>query len=243
MIGRGQGQPGRHLDADDCQQVPTRGFEAGVSSRPMSATPPPPQPVRRLLSVNVAQATHVEIQGRRILTAIGKQPVSTQASPARIEVKPLGLAGDEQADPSVHGGLSKAVYAYPIEHYGFWQTVRAQAGLQAWDEALPAGSLGENLTLSGLLEADAHIGDVLRFPDCTLAISEPRRPCFKLEAKLGFKHAIKMMAQSGFCGFYLAVRTPGTLAAGESYELVPGPREVSIRDLFRAKMQKQAQSD
>ena len=61
--------------------------------------------------------------------------------------------------------------------------------------------------------------------------------------KLGFKHAIKMMAQSGFCGFYLAVRTPGTLAAGESYELIPGPREVSIRDLFRAKMQKQAQSD
>ncbi len=206
----------------------------------MSAAPPP---VRRLLSINVAQATHVEIQGRRILTAIGKQPVSTQACPARIEVKPLGLAGDEQADPSVHGGLSKAVYAYPIEHYGFWQTVRAQAGLQAWGEALPAGSLGENLTLSGLLEADAHIGDVLRFPDCTLAISEPRRPCFKLEAKLGFKHAIKMMAQSGFCGFYLAVRTPGTLAAGESYELIPGPREVSIRDLFRAKMQKQAQSD
>lgn len=206
----------------------------------MSAAPPP---VRRLLSVNVAQATHVEIQGRRILTAIGKQPVSTQACPARIEVKPLGLAGDEQADPSVHGGLSKAVYAYPIEHYGFWQTVRAQAGLQAWGEALPAGSLGENLTLSGLLESDAHIGDVLRFPDCTLAISEPRRPCFKLEAKLGFKHAIKMMAQSGFCGFYLAVRTPGTLAAGESYELIPGPREVSIRDLFRAKMQKQAQSD
>lgn len=206
----------------------------------MSAAPPP---VRRLLSINVAQATHVEIQGRRILTAIGKQPVSTQACPARIEVKPLGLAGDEQADPSVHGGLSKAVYAYPIEHYGFWQTVRAQAGLQAWGEALPAGSLGENLTLSGLLEADAHIGDVLRFPDCTLAISEPRRPCFKLEAKLGFKHAIKMMAQSGFCGFYLAVRTPGTLAAGESYELIPGPREVSIRELFRAKMQKQAQSD
>ena len=206
----------------------------------MSAAPPP---VRRLLSINVAQATHVEIQGRRILTAIDKQPVSTEASPARIEVKPLGLAGDEQADPSVHGGLSKAVYAYPIEHYGFWQTVRAQAGLQAWDEALPAGSLGENLTLSGLLEADAHIGDVLRFPDCTLAISEPRRPCFKLEAKLGFKHAIKMMAQSGFCGFYLSVRVPGTIAAGEGFELIPGPREVSIRDLFRAKMSKQARDD
>lgn len=209
----------------------------------MSAVNLSSMPARRLLSVNVAQSTHVDIQGRRILTAIGKQPVSTEARPERIEVKALGLVGDEQADLSVHGGLSKAVYAYPIEHYAFWQTVRAQAGLQAWGEALPAGSLGENLTLSGLLEAEAHIGDVLRFPDCTLAISEPRRPCFKLEAKLGFKHAIKMMAQSGFCGFYLAVRTPGTIAAGEGYELIPGPREVSIRELFRAKMQKEAKAD
>lgn len=209
----------------------------------MSATATPPTAARRLLSVNLAQATHVEIQGRRILTAIGKQPVSTEAAPSRIEVKPLGLVGDEQADLSVHGGLSKAVYAYPIEHYGFWQTVRAQAGLQDWGEALPHGSLGENLTLSGLLESEAHIGDVLRFADCTLAISEPRRPCFKLEAKLGFKHAIKMMAQSGFCGFYLSVRVPGTIAAGESFELIPGPREVSIRDLFRAKMQKDAKAD
>lgn len=209
----------------------------------MSAVNLSSMPARRLLSVNVAQTTHVEIQGRRILTAIGKQPVSTEERPDRIEVKALGLVGDEQADLSVHGGLSKAVYAYPIEHYAFWQTVRAQAGLQAWGEALPAGSLGENLTLSGLIEAEAHIGDVLRFPDCTLAISEPRRPCFKLEAKLGFKHAIKMMAQSGFCGFYLAVRTPGTIAAGEGYELIPGPREVSIRELFRAKMQKEAKAD
>jgi MOSC domain-containing protein YiiM len=199
-----------------------------------------PSPLRRLLSVNVACATHVDIQGRRVLTAIGKEPVSTAAHPARIEVGRLGLLGDEQADLSVHGGLSKAVYAYPIEHYGFWQTVRAQAQQQAWGEPLPHGSLGENLTLSGLLEQDAHIGDLLQFPDCTLAISEPRHPCFKLEAKLGFKHAIKMMAQSGFSGFYLAVRVPGTIAAGEAYELIPGPREVSIRELFRAKMRKEA---
>jgi len=199
---------------------------------------------RRVLSVNVAQATSVEIQGRRILTGIGKQPVSTLTPPAhmpaRIAVLPLGLAGDEQADLSVHGGLSKAVYAYPHEHYAFWQTVRAQAGLQGWHDAMPHGMLGENLTLTGLLEADAHIGDVLRFPDCVLAISEPRRPCYKLEARLGFKHAIKMMAQSGYCGYYLSVRSAGTIAAGDAFEVEAGPREVSIRELFAAKMRKDA---
>lgn len=195
---------------------------------------------RRILSVNVAQATAMEIQGRRILTGIGKQAVSTLAQPTRIAVRALGLAGDEQADLSVHGGLSKAVYAYPHAHYAFWQTVRAQAGLQGWHDTMPHGMLGENLTLTGLLEADAHIGDVLRLPDCVLAISEPRRPCYKLEARLGFKHAIKMMAQSGYCGYYLSVRSAGTIAAGDAFEIEPGPREVSIRELFAAKMRKDA---
>lgn len=195
---------------------------------------------RRLLAISVASATPMTIDGRRILSGIAKQAVSTLAAPQRVAVRPLGVEGDEQADLSVHGGVSKAVYAYPHEHYAFWQTVRAQAGLQAWGEELPPGMMGENLTVTGLLEADAHIGDVLRFPDCTLAISEPRRPCYKFEARMGFKQAVKMMAQSGFCGYYLSVRSPGTLAAGEGFELVPGPREVSIRELFRAKMRKES---
>lgn len=191
---------------------------------------------RRILSINVALATPLAIEGRQVLTGIGKRPVSTLEQPRRVPVRRLGLEGDEQADPTVHGGLSKAVYAYPHEHYPFWQTVRAQAQVAGWDEPVPHGLLGENLTITGLLESDAWIGDVLRFPDCTLAVSEPRRPCFKFAAAMGFKHAPKMMAQSGFSGFYLAVRQEGTLAAGEHFELVPGPREVSIRDLFRVQM-------
>lgn len=193
---------------------------------------------RQLLSVNVAQASPMEIEGRRIMTAIRKQAVSTLETPQRIAVRPLGLDGDDQADTEVHGGLSKAVYAYPFEHYAFWQTVRAQARVQDWDQPLPHGMLGENLTITGLLEGDVYVGDVLRFPDCSLAISEPRRPCYKFQAVMGFKHAVKMMSQSGYCGFYLTVREPGTLAAGESYELIPGPREVGISDLFRARMRR-----
>lgn len=192
--------------------------------------------LRQLLSVNVARVESVVIKGRRVATAIGKRPVSTLAQPARITVHPLGLAGDEQADPTVHGGLSRALYAYPHEHYAFWQTVRAQAQVALWDDSLAHGLLGENLTLTGLLEGDAYIGDVLRFPDCALAVSEPRYPCFKFEAAMGFKHAPKMMAQSGFSGIYLAVRQPGSIAAGEHYVIEPGPRDISIREIFLAKM-------
>ena len=184
-----------------------------------------------LLSVNVARAAPMAIDARSVLTGIGKRGV---AGP--VEVRPLGLAGDEQADLTVHGGLSKAVYAYPFEHYPFWQTVRAQARVAGWGEALPHGALGENLTITGLLEADAWIGDVLRFADCELAVSEPRLPCFKFNAAMGFAQAAKLMAANGWCGFYLAVRRPGRLRAGEAFELIAGPREVGIADLFRARV-------
>jgi MOSC domain-containing protein YiiM len=185
----------------------------------------------RILSVNVTTASEMQINGRSVLTAIAKRAVE-----GSVAVHPLGLEGDEQADPSVHGGLAKAVYAYPSEHYPFWQTVRAQARVSPWEELLPSGFLGENLTLAGLLESQAWVGDVLRFADCELAVSEPRYPCFKFNATMGFKQASKLMAQSGWCGMYLAVRMPGTLRSGESFTLVPGPREVGIAELFKSKM-------
>jgi MOSC domain-containing protein YiiM len=184
----------------------------------------------RILSVNVATASELQINGRSVLTAIAKRRVE-----GSVAVGPLGLEGDEQADPSVHGGLAKAVYAYPSEHYAFWQTVRAQARVSPWEELLPSGFLGENLTLAGLLESQAWVGDVLRFADCELAVSEPRYPCFKFNATMGFKQASKLMAQSGWCGMYLTVRVPGTLRAGESFTVVPGPREVGIAELFKSK--------
>jgi MOSC domain-containing protein YiiM len=185
-------------------------------------------------SVNLSLARRVDINGRAVMTAIGKRGVA-----GSVAVNPMGLAGDEQADLTVHGGLSKAVYAYPREHYGFWQTVRAQAKVSLWDEALPPGFMGENLTLSGLLESDVFIGDVLRFSNCQLAVSEPRYPCFKFNAAMGFKHASQLMAANAWCGFYLAVRVPGSIQAGEAFEVLPGPREVGITELFRARMNKQ----
>lgn len=190
-------------------------------------------PSQRLLSVQLAVARRVSMGGRQILTAMGKQAV---AGP--VPVLPLGLLGDEQADLSVHGGLEKAVYAYPAEHYPFWQAARRERGLDQIDDSLPFGRLGENLTLQGLLESDVWAGDVLRFPHCELQVRIPREPCYKLNAAMGFAGASRLMAQSGFCGFYLSVLTPGTLSAGDSFELLPGRRSVSMGQLFAAKMGK-----
>jgi MOSC domain-containing protein YiiM len=184
-----------------------------------------------LLSVNTARIEHfVATSGLALDSAIRKR-----SRTGRVTVGPLGLDGDEQADPTVHGGLAKAVYAYPHEHYAFWTTVRGQAKV---DGELQPGDCGENLTITGLLETKVWLGDVLRFPDCELVVSEPRYPCFKFNAHMGFNQAAKLMAQSGYCGFYLAVKREGTIAAGEAFELIPGPREVGVVELFKAKMRK-----
>ncbi len=185
----------------------------------------------KLLSIQTARARRVQIDGRSVLTAIHKQPVT-----GRVEVSAMGLAGDEQADLSVHGGLSKAVYAYPAEHYPFWRAVRTKSGLTDIDDALPFGSLGENLTLQGVIETEVWVGDVLKFAHCALRVTEPRQPCYKFNAAVGFSGASKTMAVSGCCGFYLAVDKAGTLSAGETFELQTGPRRVSISDSFKAKI-------
>ena len=184
-----------------------------------------------LLSIQVAPARTVQIDGRAILTAIHKPPVA-----GAVAVRRLGLAGDEQADLSVHGGLDKAVYAYPAEHYPFWREARAQAGVAGMDAALPFGSVGENLTLQGVLEADVWVGDVLRFKNCELRVTQPREPCYKFNAAMGFSGAAKAMAQRGCCGFYLAVDQPGHLSAGEPFVVLPGPRRLRITESFNAKM-------
>ena len=185
----------------------------------------------RIESIQTGKARKVAIGGRNILSAIHKTAVS-----GAVQVKALGLEGDEQVDLTVHGGLEKAVYAYPSEHYAFWLAQRQVAGLADIDDQLPHGALGENLTLSGLLERDVWVGDVLKFASCTLRVQQPREPCFKFNATMGFNQASKVMAQSGFCGFYLSVDKPGTLQAGEAFTLLPGPRRVSMEERFAARM-------
>jgi MOSC domain-containing protein YiiM len=182
----------------------------------------------KVISVNLGRVDRLQVEQsgtlHRIASAIHKQAVA-----GSVEVRKLGLDGDEQADLTVHGGLDKAVYAYPVEHYAFWERQRAAALKR--EEALPFGAMGENLTLAGLLEQDLWVGDQLAIGSVVLAVTEPRRPCFKFAAKMGFSHAVKMMVQSGFTGFYLRVLQTGTLQNGDIVSLTPGPRIVALSQI------------
>jgi MOSC domain-containing protein YiiM len=184
----------------------------------------------RLLSVNIGIARPLRIGGRNILTAIGKAPV---AGP--VAVSRLGLQGDEQADPTVHGGLDKAVYAYPVEHLPFWQAQQREAGVSLFNEPLPPGFVGENLSIEGLLEAETWIGDELHFPGCVLRVTAPREPCFKFNAVMGLNSAGKLMMERCCPGFYLAVVRAGTIEGGQPFELKPGTRGLSVSEAFAAK--------
>ena len=164
----------------------------------------------QLLGIQVGAVRPLQVGDQRVMSGFRKQ-----AARGPVAVSALGLAGDEQADLTVHGGLAKAVYAYPVEHYAFWQEHRRARGLST---DLLFGSLGENLTLSGVLEASLYVGDQLRFPDCVLRVTQPRGPCYKLNAAMDDPTAVRTMARSGLCGFYLAVDVPGSLQKGQAFE-------------------------
>lgn len=182
----------------------------------------------KLVSVNAARVGNLFVQqsghSHRIVSGIRKQPQQ-----GAVHVGRLGLDSDEQADLSVHGGLDKAVYAYPFEHYAFWSKQRLVALKR--DEALEPGAMGENLTLLGVLECDVWVGDRLRIGTVLLEVTEPRQPCFKFNVRMGFSHASKMMMQAGNSGFYLRVIETGELAAGDAVILHPGRREMAIAQI------------
>ncbi|QHE78215.1 MOSC domain-containing protein [Hydrogenophaga sp. PBL-H3] len=184
----------------------------------------------RVVSVNTGTVRDLRIGSRHVLSGIGKATIN-----GLVAVMPLGLQGDEQADPSVHGGLDKAVYAYPLEHYAYWDKQRRQSGAHLFDDPLPPGYLGENLTIEGLLETEVWIGDLLHFPGCSLRVTAPREPCYKFNAVMGLRDAGRIMMEHLCPGFYLAVARPGAIEAGQTFTLEPGTRGLRVSEAFAAK--------
>jgi MOSC domain-containing protein YiiM len=176
----------------------------------------------KVVSVNVGLPHEVAWNGKIVRTGIFKKPV---AGP--IAVVSHNLAGDGQADLSVHGGVTKAVYCYPAEHYAFWREEYPELDF-VW------GQFGENLSVEGLDEGRLCIGDRLRIGTAEFMVTEPRMPCFKLGVRFGRMDVVKRFLDARRPGFYLAVVSPGSIEAGSLIErLSADPRAVSVRDIVR----------
>lgn len=176
-----------------------------------------------------------------VASAIHKQSISNLDMPALIEVTRLGIKGDEQADLCVHGGIEKAIYVYPIEHYAFWNDLLARETKQPVNLAL--GAFGENFTIEGLLETEVFVGDRLIIGELECSVVKLREPCFKFNAKMGYKGAAKVMLQSGFSGWYLRVKQTGKVAAGNTIQIISGSRATSIADQNRSLLKRSNQKD
>jgi len=182
-----------------------------------------------ILSISVGKVSKLVILGdgpsRNVNSAIEKKPVSDEDHPIPVFVGRLGLEGDQQADLNVHGGAEKAVYVYPVEHYPFWQKLLQEHASELG--TLSHGFFGENLTIEGLTEDEVFVGDLWTVGEVEFLVEELRKPCFKFDAKIGFK-AGPHMVLSGRSGWYLSVLQPGIIKAGDKITVQPGERSVSI---------------
>jgi MOSC domain-containing protein YiiM len=191
--------------------------------RAVNVAAPTPDHHMQLISIQVGQPVEVTYGQRLLRTGIFKRAVEGPVTVGRCN-----LAGDGQADLDNHGGLHKAVYAYALEHYAFWQRELGR-------EVLEYGAFGENLTIAGLDEAQLCIGDQLDIGSARFCISQPRVPCFKLGLRLGEPSMPRRFAQSLRTGFYLRVLREGRIEAGDPVRLGErGNRGLAIRTLFKA---------
>ncbi len=176
----------------------------------------------KIISVNVGLPREIIVDGRIITTGIFKEPITD-----RVMARTMNLDGDRQADLTVHGGVYKAVYAYPAEHYRFWREELPEMNL-------PFGAFGENLTTEGLSEAEINIGDTFKIGEAVLQVTQPRMPCYKLAAKFRRNDIIKRFLHSERSGFYFSVLEEGELGKGDGIEQIHrDEHNVSVRDIVR----------
>jgi len=176
----------------------------------------------RIAAVNVGLPREVTWKGQTVTTGIFKAPVG-----GPVALRRHNLEGDRQADLSVHGGPTKAVYLYPTQHYDYW---RDELG----DDELAWGSFGENLTVDGLDEETVCIGDEFRAGSARVVVTEPRMPCYKLAIRFDRADMVKRFLSSQRTGFYFSVAEEGLVQVGDQLERVSThPDGLRVADVTR----------
>ncbi len=166
----------------------------------------------QVLALNVGQPTPVPYGGNMISTGIFKYPVE-----GRVLLRTTGFEGDGQADPSVHGGVQKAAYVYSADDYAWW--------IEELGHLLQHGEFGENLTVTGLRDAEVSVGDVLRIGDALVQVASPREPCFKLGIRMGDTRFQARFREANRMGFYVRVLDEGEIGVGDHAEVIERAEE------------------
>ena len=162
----------------------------------------------------------VSIQVGRPRVMAGEEPWATSffksAVTGPLSVETDNLAGDEQADLTVHGGPDKAVCVYSADHFPEWSRVLREGDLGA-------GAFGENFSVSHMDETSVCVGDVYAVGTSLVQVSQPRSPCWKLAARWNRPDLPRLVLQSGRTGWYFRVLQRGVVSAGEELSLSDRP--------------------
>jgi|SRR6266567_9035603 len=164
----------------------------------------------RIDSVNVGTPREIVRYGLPTTTAIWKEPV---AGPVAIGAQ--SVDGDHQADPTVHGGPRKSVYAYAAEDYAWWS--------EELGRRLGPGTFGDNLTTSGLDLGALRIGEEVRAGTALLRVTQPRFPCWKLGVRMGSPQFPRRFLKAARSGAYFEVVEQGVVAAGDGIASAAAP--------------------
>ncbi|WP_227939458.1 MOSC domain-containing protein [Alkalihalobacillus deserti] len=176
------------------------------------------QLVGAVFSLNIGVSKNIAGKDeKKIISAIYKDSVSEQ----RLYLTKLGLEGDQQADLVNHGGIDKAVCIYPMEHYSYWE--------KQLSKTFPFGSFGENITLAGMAEFDTHIGDIWKWGEAMVQVSQPRRPCYKVAQRHAEPKLPLFIQETGYSGYYVRVLKEGYVSANDRCILTERTSDVSIK--------------
>src|SRR4051794_30718558 len=167
----------------------------------------------RLLSVNVGLPRDIQWKGRTVHTAIWKDPV-----PGRSRVTRLNLNGDGQGDLAGHGGEQRAVFAYQVESYRYWQE-------QLKRTDFVHGQFGENFTIEGLPDDAVRIGDRYQIGSALFEVTQPRVTCYRVGIRMNEPRMPALLTSSGRPGFYFRVLQEGEVGAGDAMVKVGEAKE------------------
>jgi MOSC domain-containing protein YiiM len=176
----------------------------------------------QVASVNVGRPRTISWHGREVTTAIWKAPVK-----GRLPVRGVNVAGDQQADRSVHGGPQMSLYAYGLDDYRWWEATLGRP--------VGPGTFGDNLTVAGLDPSAALIGERWAVGSAVLQVTAPRIPCYKLGIRMDDESFPRRFSAAMRPGAYLAIVQEGEIAAGDPLEVVHRPdHQVAVRTVARA---------
>lgn len=162
----------------------------------------------KVVSIQVGLPQEILFRDKKIWTGIIKKPVQ-----GPVRVHRLGIDGDGQADPEVHGGVDKAVYAYSLDAYPWWKAHKPE-------HVFEPGAFGENLCIDEMPEDEIFIGDTFEIGKAVLQVADRRQPCYKLNAKFQDEFMVKTFMRSKRPGVYFRVLREGAIDVGDTFRLL-----------------------